>query len=139
MECIRLNVIYVLNDQGRQLLNLWQQLSGRNTYTINEFKELITGKGEAFQLSGKNLSNWVLLENRLDQEIQSKSPDEVTFGGNVIRAEFTPYKLNTSDMPLVKCFPMKVLYFWDLNTCIYFLASYSSGDVVFEGEGCPIL
>jgi hypothetical protein len=58
------------------LLNLWRQLSGNNYGTLNDFKDLITGRGEELQLSKESLRNWVPLENKLNEEIENLSIDE---------------------------------------------------------------
>ena len=87
--------MYVINQQGRYLLNLWQQLSGRNKGTLNDFKELITGKGKKLQLSEDHLSNWLLLEYKINEEIKNRSTDEID--GTTVK-EVRDYKVGGNEL-----------------------------------------
>jgi hypothetical protein len=97
LQRVKFYITYVVNQQGRYLFNLWQQLSSDDRDTLNDFKLLITGHGEELHLSEENLSNWLLLENELSQEFENRPTNdtdhtilnsEFVFGGNEIIKEY---------------------------------------------------
>ena len=65
-----------MKQQGRYLIDIWQQNSGRNNVTPNTLKKLITGMRDDLQLSGENWSNWVLLVIKLYEENDNRTTDE---------------------------------------------------------------
>jgi hypothetical protein len=100
-SCSKVND-YILKQQIRYLLDLWQQRVDPNKSTLNEFKELIIGRGEDLELVDENLNNWVLLENKLNDEFENSSADgnnhttsdgtrNCRLGGNEIYTLLSPY------------------------------------------------
>ena len=93
---------YILNQQIRYLLDLWQQGVDGNKSTLNEFKELVIGMGEDLELSDESLNNWVQLEKKLNDEFEISETDgrdhttsdgsqNATLGGNEVYTVFSHY------------------------------------------------
>ena len=105
-----INIYYALNfpwfrrdnnyilKQIRYLLDLWQQGVDSNKSTLNEFKDLVIGRSQDLELDDENLTNWVLLENKINREFEksetdgtSDGPQNCRLGGKDIYTVWSPY------------------------------------------------